>query len=890
MSPKFRRRIERWIGAALFAWPRAARREYAGEILRVVLADADERHASGRLSLRWLVGECLRVVSGGLGLRAKDVAASLPGLSGGWRADVLRSGRSLLRARGFSTVAIVLVAGGVGVNAAIVSLARDLLGSPSYIEAPGELVGVWGVRPNGERARVPADIAAGWARSARTVRSVGFLHRVTDGVLEAPDGGGVDHVRVGHVTPELMLILGVDGTSASAPPESQVWLSHSLWADGYASAPDVVGSFVRVDGERVRVVGVAPAGFRIPLPPDAGVSGEADLWAAIPDPLERLVREDGRLADQDSDDRGVVVARLSRGAEVADVQREVDRLWPDVVAGTGRSLVDAPSVAPLISGATAHIRPLLFGIGLGAFALLTVSLLNLSGLWLARGARRRDELALRVALGATKTQLTRLLLIEAGVLGLLAGVAALSAGWALAAVLTARAPGLLGVAIHEPAALPAVPVVLAGFVATVVAALPSIGERVLGRADVASTARSAGTSRTRRVFVAVQVGCSAALVVLAGFLLHSAHELGRVDPGFRPAGVLAFSASLRAPDRFGGPGDRARLMRRVEDELSTLPGVVSVGIVGALPLSGRRWEQPWGAAGEPPSAWTEMADFRVTTSGYFGALGIDLVEGRTFSREEDLTEARRVVVLDETMARRLRATAGWTDEGVVGRSIGLPLDGAAVVAEVVGVVRTVRHDNLRLKARGAIYVPYRQEASRDVDVVVYASHDTERLADEVRSAVQAVDDHIPVYSVRTMESWIAEQVTPTRVTFAFLAGFAALTLLACAIGLYGVVAYEVTRRRREIGLRVAIGAPVATVVQGFVRDGLTVGMPGAAAGWVGAAGILASPIARQLGLDLYRPIVWAGAVTLTVAIIVVATWLPTRRLGRLDPSSALRAE
>ena len=327
-------------------------------------------------------------------------------------------------------------------------------------------------------------------------------------------------------------------------------------------------------------------------------------------------------------------------------------------------------------------------------------------------------------------------------------------------------------------------------------------------------------------------------------------------------------------------------MQELTEGVRGLPGVVAVGLVGELPLAGGRWTQPYGLPGQSADEWVDnRADFRVVTSGYFEALGVRLVDGREFTADEDVNEDRRVVVVDDKLARRV-APGG----SAVGERIGLPLDGSAVMAEIVGVVEHVRHDALAFDGREALYVPYRQEASRDVAFVVRTDRQPEVLVPLLRDRVRALDPQVPIYDVRTMTEYVDAQIAPTRFAFTLVGAFGVLTLLAAAVGLYGLISFEITRRTADIGLRLAIGASASEVRLSFLRYGLRLGLIGLAAGGLMAAGVVIAFAPWFRGVPVFAPGPWMATATLVLFVVVGASWAPASRASRLDPVEALRAE
>ncbi|HSR41797.1 MAG TPA: FtsX-like permease family protein, partial [Longimicrobiales bacterium] len=392
--------------------------------------------------------------------------------------------------------------------------------------------------------------------------------------------------------------------------------------------------------------------------------------------------------------------------------------------------------------------------------------------------------------------------------------------------------------------------------------------------------------RARRGLVVVQIALSVALVLGAGLLLRTVDALHATRPGFDPRGALTFRLSLRVPEAYRGPAQRAEFMRRVGAGVGDLPGVRAVGLVGVLPLEGRRWTQPYGLPGQPRTAWeANHADFRVATSGTFRALGTRILEGRGFTVREDVVESERVVVVDRILAERI-APGGSAVDAV----IGIPLDGAPVEARVVGVVEAVRYDRLDADGREAIYVPYRQEASREVSFVVRTDADPAGLVPGVRRIVRELDPRIPVYDVRTLADYVDGAVASRTFALRLLSAFAGLALLCATIGLYGVVAFEVRRRKRDIGVRLAVGATRPEVVRTVLVSGLRMAGAGLFAG-----ALLAVVVARALGslvvaVDTADPTLWSGVVGLILVVTLAATWGPAVRASRLDPAEALRAE
>jgi predicted permease len=844
-----------------------------------------------------------------------------PGPASSWTglaSDFALAARTLLRTPSFTAAAVGTLALGIGANAAIFGLVDELLLRPPPYERPDELVLVWAtLGPSGDAMAVPAPDAAVVEERSAALEGLAFMGRSTDATLARMDDETPEHVRLAGVTSDFFEVLGVsvargrgflyeeeaaaspasgggpDGLTTTGPPA--VLISDSAWRRVFTADPSLPGRTVRLNARPVVVLGVLPPDFRMMLPPWSGIDAEVDVWMPLRIPLAQVARGDGRLVDQDTDNTGAVVGRLAPWASLEHAQEELDLVSADLraeapgYAAKGYHL----SVRPLHEDVTAHARGLLLALLAGAVGVLVVASLSVSALLLARGLSRERELAVRAALGASRWLLARHLLAEV--------ILVLVAGGALALVVAAEGGRALSALVPEGLAPSggAAPIGrrLIFALAATAAMAPLFGLIALlqgrllvgsGRAGALLTRGRFRRGRAREALVVAEVAVSLVLVAAAGLLVRAAHALSEVQPGFRAEGALGFDVSVRVDGAYTGPADRARLVRSLEEAVGAVPGVGTVGLTNALPLSGRRWMLPWGLPGQPPAEWggAGRADFRMVTSPYFEAAGTRLLEGRTFTSDEDLEERQRVVIVDEVLARRI-AEGGAT---AVGAQVGIPLDGRPVEARVVGVVEDVRNDDLATPGRGTIYVPYRQEASRDVSFVVRTEGDPTSLAPAVRRAVLAVEPRLAVYRMRTLDDFVRAELAPTLFGVAMLSAYALLALLAAALGLYGVVAWDVGRRTRDLGVRMAVGATAAEIRRSVLANGLALAVLGVLCG--GALALLALGGLRRLvhGVPLTDPLTWAAAVAVIVAVTLLACWVPAARAARLDPVEALRSD
>jgi predicted permease len=891
---------------ALRSWPAERRARDGHALYRTTEQFLREAREVGAVAFVWeALREAGAMIAGGLSLRLEQQQLRLADLRRGWTGDVRFATRMLLRSPGFTTVAVATLAVGIGANAATFSLVDSVLLRPPPYESPDELVFIWNTVPgSNDRITVAGPDVQVLGERVPAFSGVGFASRGVDGAIEASTGDGAQHVVLSEVTWGLFDLLAVEALLGRTFDEREapgnaasgggpvVVISYDTWRRVFGGDPAIVGGETRVNGIPMTVLGVMPEEFHLIAPPEAAAATGAGVWGPMSIELSELHRTDNRLLDQDSDNSGVAVARLAPSATVGIAQAQADRVAEDlrieVEAYAGSEL--GFSVRSMQSDATAHARGLILALFAGAGIVLLVACLNIATLLIARGMDRGGELAVRVALGASRARLARQLVTESLALVALGGVGALGLAHVALLGLTRWLP--VGLTVGPLPGLDVRAMLFAGGLAAVASVvfglIPWTQHNGKARHGLAAAGRrvSPRSRRRRNSLVIAEIALSVVLVLGAGLLMRTVQELGRVDPGFSPEGALSFSVSLRTPERYRSPRDRAQVMRDIADGVGRLPGVEAVGLSGVLPLAGDRWTQPYGLPGQASSEWHEnRADFRMVSSGYFDALGARLLEGRVFSTDEDLNEGDRVVVVDEKLARRVAP-----EGSALGAVIGVPVDGAAVEARIVGVVEHVRHDRLEADGREAVFVPYRQEASRDVAFVVRTSGEPTAVMPSVRSIVRDIDPGIPVYNAETLSGYVAKAVAPRRFALVLLAAFAALGLLCSALGLYGVVAFDVSRRTRDIGLRMAVGAGRGRVVRDVLADAMRLTVMG-----LGVGVILAQPAVRGLqtlvfGVSLNDPVLWSGVVSLVVALSILASWVPARRASLLDPTEALRAE
>ena len=792
-------------------------------------------------------------------------------------------------------IVVVLVLGlAIGAAAAVVDVTRAVLLRPLPYEDGGALVMVRHRAAEGARpAAVPGPDAAAY-REALSLGGLAFLARVEDAVAVAGAGESVP-IHLATVTQDFFRVLGTrpavgrDFAEVEAGDDAAaVWLvSDGFFRRALGGDPSWIGRTLRIEGRTGVIAGVLPRGFRLLLPSDAGIAADADVWAPLAVPLARLPRAD-RLRDQDSDDRGVVVARLAEGATVERAQAELTAIAAGVAAAERTFGVAAnPLVVPLREAVVARARPVLVALLVAVFLVVLLACASAANLLLARGLERGGGMAIRSALGASRGRLIRQLGWEGGLIAV--AVAVVSSGLAFALV--------GGVDAVRPSALPAVPIrpsfstVVPAWAAAAVCCLVSTiipGVHALGLPAAALRVHARSTTgrsrRLRRNLVGAQVALSFALLVGTALLLRSAASLAAQELGFQPERVVTFRTALVRPDAYRGPADRAAFVARLEDGIRAIAGVRAVGLVGALPLAGGSFTQPYWTVGSGGLEPEGEANVRVVTPGFFAAMGTRVLEGRGF-RPEDDRQDRRVVVVDERLAR-LVARYGTA----VGRVLRLPVDGALVDATVVGVTESVRYESLVGPVTETIYVPYRHEASRHIGFVVRTDADPIGTLARTDATLRALDPLLAPFGARTLRAIVQDASAPTRLALGTLAGFALAATLVAIVGLYATVRGAVRARTRELGVRLALGARPRALLVDATLEGLAPCLGGLVAGLLPAVALVRGLRSLLFGVRAADGAMLGATTVLLAGACIVACLLGARRALSVDPVRALGSE
>lgn len=805
--------------------------------------------------------------------------------------------RALLKNPGFTVIATVTIALGIGANTAIFSVVRAVLLQPLPYEEPQELVLVWGeMRQRGVThfPMSPPDLAAFQEADALDDLAAVFSFQAS----LTGDGDPVQ-IDVGGVTTNFFEVLGVDpilgrgfiesdglpqpaGTGQGQP--GMVLLSHALWEQRYGRDPDVVGRSIQIGGGPSEIVGVMPAGFELFLPPTAAMTLDVDLWTAA------------RIDFVNSPANNVFlrpVGRLRDGATREQLQQQLDRIATtlaaeDQVKATAGYAVRAEA---LREDLTRHVRPVLLSL-LGAVAfVLLIACANVSNLLLVRASGRDRELAVRAALGGSRSRLIRQMFIEStllAALGAALGVALAAGGIAL----------LLGL---QPDDLPRIGdvridgVVLLFTIGAAAGAsalfgmLPAVHGSRVDLADVLKERGGSGSNAARRVLrdgvVVVEVALSLVLLIGTGLMVRSFVELTNVSPGYEAEGVLTFSAAppfASYPD----PADRSRFNSELQARIEALPGVERAASAFPLPLTGNAFNGRYGPeeALNDPEAFRQ-ASYRSVLPGYFEAMGTSLLAGRTFSAA-DQADSTLVVVVDDKLARTL-----WPDRSAIGqRFLIRATTPDPQWVEVIGVVEHQRDVDLAVEGLETVYFTDRYIGGFGGSWAVRAQGDPVTLVSSIRAEVAAMDPEVPVASVELMESYVARAMGPTRFALTLIALFGVIALLLAAIGLYGVLSQVVRQRTAEIGVRMAFGAEATSILSMVVRHGLGLAGAGVFLGLVLAIPITGVMESLLVGVTPTDPVTYGGISVAFLAVAAAACYLPALRATRVDPVAALREE
>ena len=811
--------------------------------------------------------------------------------------DLRYSWRVLLKSPGFTAVAVIVLALGIGANTAIFSVVNAVLLRPLPYQDPGRLVQVWHVPPPKSfpgMTQFPVSAAnyLDW-RDQNQVFEQLAIYSSAD--LNLTGKGKPESVTSAVVSPSFFSALRVRPLlgRAIAPGEDQlghanvVVLSHAFWREHFGSDPGIVGQNITLNQQSYTVVGVMPARFQ--LPPSI------QIWTAM------------ALTDQEKAVRGEhhygVIGRLKSDVDLKQAQAEMNTIssrleqqYPTDDKGWGAVVV------PLREQLVGSVRPaLLVLLGAVAFVLL-IACANVANLMLAKTLGRRKEIAIRSALGASRSRVLQQILSESVLLALAGGILGLFiAHFGVRLISTFLADQLSlspdinldGWVLGFTLAVSLLTGVLAGLAPALRLTKTDLNEALkqgLGRTDTDS-----GGNGTRGVLVVSEVALSLMLLIGAGLMIRSLWMLRSVNPGLDPNNVLSMTVGIPFPStRFPTPLQQSNFFNDVLQRIRALPGVESAGVIDALPLTGGGSTQPIAIEGRPAQQMADQPEVAVRTisPGYTAALRIPLLRGRNFT-DADTAGRPATILVSESMAKRF-----WLNEDPLGKHLTMTFFPDAS-REIVGIVGDVKDSGLEVVDPVAtLYMPLAQLSaplqgawtSFPMSLVVRTTSDPSSLTSAVTTAVHQVDSELPLLQILTMQDVIGASLSQQRFNMLLLAVFAGLALLLAAIGIYSVLSYSVKRRVREIGIRMALGAEVGDVLRLIVIEGMRPTLIGLAIGLAGALA-LGRVLANLIyGVKPTDPITFGAVSVLLAGVALFASIIPAYRATRVEPMKTLREE
>jgi predicted permease len=816
--------------------------------------------------------------------------------------DVRYAARGLARRPMFTAVAVLTLALGIGATTSIFSAVNVLLLRSLPFARPDELMKLSLVTPPSAHAPPSGDDMVWSYQKFVALRDA--QKSFSDLALYTPQnftitGGDVELVRGETVGATYFRTLGIapsrgidfdrsiDAQAGAAP---QVILSTALWSRRYNADPSIIGRTIEIDRRPFAVIGIAPAGFQ-------GLSGQAQIFVPI------TTRSAGDLKEAQSHEFWLVARRRSgvtleqAESEMRALGQRIDEAFPDGNASArhwgakGRPLDDA-RVTPLIK------RSLLILFVAVGFVLL-IACVNVANLLLGRAGARRREIAVRLAIGAGRRRLVRLLLTESALLALVGGVASVGVAWAGTHALNAVNPitnvaatrfAGVGTVMMSPVALDWTTLAFTFAVTMLVGVLFGIVPALHATRTSVAAAMKGGSAETRRrmpsarrVLVVAEVALAVVLLAGSGLMLRSLGKLLAVNPGFDPRNVLTLRLTIP-------PGGMARdsmpaFYTQLLDRLRAVPGVAEASLVNCPPLNGGCNGTRIDLTNNPAADISALPAVGVhwATPTWFATMRIPFKQGRMFTLA-DRVGAPKVVLVNETAARTF-----WPNESPIGKRVAVMQGGFDAGAEVVGVVGDVRQ-HVDSAARPDVYLPYYQSPAGRMMIFLRTKGEPSAVVSDVRRALHEVAPSYPVYDVQPMTVRAAAATAQARFSAVLLGLFAATALALAIVGIYGVMSLIVAARTREIGIRIALGADRGRVQRQIVGEGLGLVAAGAALGLAGA--LLSTRVMRSLlfGLTPTDPATYAGIIAVLSAAALAASWIPARRAARVDPNTALRAE
>ena len=790
--------------------------------------------------------------------------------------------RTLFKRPGFTVVALVALALGIGANTAIFSLVNAVILKPLPFPESDRLVWVFGnIRNGGNRASVSPLDFLDYRNQNKT-----FEQFAANYVVPVPvtltGSGDPERLQASAVTGnyfQTFKVVPVLGRAFTLDNEKTgndqvAVLSYALWQKRFGGDPQIVNKKIVLDGKTFDVIGVLAGGVTLPQAAELWVPLAFDVAPEMKQRKAHFLRPIGRLKP------GVTLGEAQADTDV--IAAQLERQFPESNTGWNLRLL---SLREQLVGGTRTTLMILFG---AVGFVLLIACANVANLLLVRGAARQREIALRTALGASRLRIVRQMITESLLLAICGGaLGALLAMWGvelLVKLSEGNLPRTATVTIDARVlGFTLLLSVVTGLLFGLAPALRTANVNLIDslKGGVRGGSEGALRNRTRSLLVVFESAIAVMLLIGAGLLIRSLIALQNVDPGFDANNVLTMRVDL-SRTKYNGAGKAANFFQQLETRVAGVPGVEAVGFVSELPLSGQPNDTPFTVEGRPPVAPDQRfgADFRRVNQHYFNALRIPLLRGRNFT-EQEVAHSDKVVIVSKQLM-----DAVFPDEEPLGKRLVTGLGDEPY--QIIGVVGDLRHRSLERPAYAAMYMPSRQ--LNWMNLVIRTTGDPLSIVAAVRKELQAIDPDQPVGAVKPMTEWVETSVAEPRYRTTLLGLFAALAMVLAATGIYGVMSYSVAQRTHEIGIRMALGARRADVLKLVVRQGMVLTVVGVALGVVGAFALTRVMASLLFGVTAKDPVTFAVVAALLIAVAFVACFVPARRATKVDPLVALRYE
>jgi putative ABC transport system permease protein len=808
--------------------------------------------------------------------------------------DLRYGARMLLKNPGFTAIAVLTLALGIGANTAIFSVVNSLLLTPPHYKQPDRLVMVWEQRPSGnwfQGTVSPANYFQ-WQDHNTVFEQMAVMY--DDHLTLTGDNSDPEQIAFQGVSSNLLSMLGTDPIIGrtffpeDAVPRKNdvVILSFGLWQRRFGGDSQIVGKKIEIEGQPCRVIGVMPRGFQLFIKRGSFTSEQAEIWTPIPFTEKSRVPRGRYLT---------AVARLKPGVTIGQAQLQMDSIavalekqWPDFDKGWGVKLI------PLKDQLVGNLRqPLLILLGAVAFVLL-MGCTNVANLLLGRAAGRQREIAVRVALGADRKRVIRQLLTESLLLSALGGIAGLLlAIWGTKALLALGPKNMLA---GTPVVVDWRVLAFTMAVSLATGILFGLGPSLVAlSADVNKTLKEGGGdassgrrgNRLRSALVIAELTLAVVILVGAGLCLRSFYFLNSVDPGFNPHNLLTMKLSLPNAS-YKEDAKKIAFFQQLRDRTAALPAVISASADSWLPFTTMGAATGFQIEGQPQLSSSDqpVTDVRVVEPDYFHSMAIPLIAGREFN-EQEASVPSHVIIISQALA-----TGYFHGESPIGKRITVAMGGNTekFPSLIVGVVGDVKHEGLNTIPGPMVYWPHPELPFPFMTFVVRTTGNPLGLIGSVRQVVKQLDPGLPVSDVATMEQRMSDSVAESRFSTLLLGIFAVVAIVLATVGIYGVTSYAVTARQHEIGIRMAIGAQPDDVERMFMRRGIGLTLAGLGLGLLASFALTKLLAGLLFGVTPHDPLTFVAMAALLLIVAMLACYIPARRATRVDPLVALRYE